>query len=346
MTPLRRLNRGCSMNSSRIGTAKRRGIATRDCCAFNTVSQACMSSAISGAGPACRSLSSRSTAPHSNTANRNVGVTGLSASDARIGVGETQFEHFRMHRRTAASAKAAADMRKQMLEEPVLLQQLDRLDAESRQKQFQDFIEQPRRRHAVEQISEPPNRRLGSRARSRNRAWPRSAPRAACAPDPRDSASPDRRSTSSAAPGYRRRRRRNPKSRNHRCCSTGRSRRNPAARHPLRWCRKCCRAGCARVVSKARCSNLVDRARALLTASSVRILSRPRAPGAAAARKVATSMISWPKCTWARRNRRPIRRQLRNRRRTSSGNALVATSKSLGVMPSSKSRTAPPTRNA
>jgi hypothetical protein len=40
----------------------------------------------------------------------------------------------------------------------------------------------------------------------------------------------------------------------------------------------------------------------------------------------------------------PMMRALRNSARTCSGVALVATSKSLGVMPSSRSRTQPPTR--
>jgi hypothetical protein len=68
--------------------------------------------------------------------------------------------------------------------------------------------------------------------------------------------------------------------------------------------------------------------------------------GAVAARKVATSMISRPKNTWASRKRRPTRRQLRNSFRTCSGSASVATSKSFGSMPISRSRTQPPTRNA
>jgi hypothetical protein len=64
----------------------------------------------------------------------------------------------------------------------------------------------------------------------------------------------------------------------------------------------------------------------------------------AVGRKVATSMISRPNTTWARRKRRPISRQLRNSCLTCSGVASVATSKSLGRPPTSRSRTAPPTR--
>src|SRR5437764_6375519 len=65
------------------------------------------------------------------------------------------------------------------------------------------------------------------------------------------------------------------------------------------------------------------------------------------ARKVETSMILPPrKKTCASRNRRPISRELRNVSLTWLGCALVATSKSLGRIPSSRSRTHPPTRKA
>src|ERR1044071_630929 len=57
-------------------------------------------------------------------------------------------------------------------------------------------------------------------------------------------------------------------------------------------------------------------------------------------------MILAPKNTWARRNRRPMIRQLRNVALISLGVALVATSKSLGVLATSRSRTQPPTRYA
>jgi hypothetical protein len=63
------------------------------------------------------------------------------------------------------------------------------------------------------------------------------------------------------------------------------------------------------------------------------------------ARKVDTSRIFPPlKYTCARRNRRPMRRQLRNSARIWSGVALVAMSKSFGSRPMSRSRTHPPTR--
>ena len=68
--------------------------------------------------------------------------------------------------------------------------------------------------------------------------------------------------------------------------------------------------------------------------------------GALVARNVATSMMSRPKNTCARRNLRPTSRQLRNSRLTSSGSASVTTSKSFGSSPSIRSRTQPPTRNA
>src|SRR5215467_7402350 len=57
-------------------------------------------------------------------------------------------------------------------------------------------------------------------------------------------------------------------------------------------------------------------------------------------------MILAPKNTWARRNRRPMIRQLRNVALISLGVALVATSKSFGVFATSRSRTQPPTRYA
>ena len=69
-------------------------------------------------------------------------------------------------------------------------------------------------------------------------------------------------------------------------------------------------------------------------------------PSSTCARNVATSIVSGPNTTCARRKRRPIRRQLRNCCLTCSGVASVATSKSFGWPPSSRSRTAPPTRYA
>src|SRR3954471_10376064 len=64
------------------------------------------------------------------------------------------------------------------------------------------------------------------------------------------------------------------------------------------------------------------------------------------ARKVEVSTISGPHTTCTIWKRRPMMRERLNTERTSSGVALVATSKSLGRMPSSKSRTAPPTTKA
>jgi hypothetical protein len=64
------------------------------------------------------------------------------------------------------------------------------------------------------------------------------------------------------------------------------------------------------------------------------------------ARKVAVSTISGPQSTWTIWKRRPMMRERRKTERTSSGVALVAMSKSLGVRPSRRSRTAPPTTNA
>ncbi len=62
-------------------------------------------------------------------------------------------------------------------------------------------------------------------------------------------------------------------------------------------------------------------------------------------RNVAVSMTLPPwKSTWTSRKRRPMMRELRNSSRTSSGRALVATSKSLGLRSRSRSRTPPPTR--
>ena len=62
------------------------------------------------------------------------------------------------------------------------------------------------------------------------------------------------------------------------------------------------------------------------------------------ARKVDVSMIFGPKKMCARRKRRPMIRQFLNSRRMSFGVALVTTSKSFGLRPSSRSRTQPPTR--
>ena len=58
------------------------------------------------------------------------------------------------------------------------------------------------------------------------------------------------------------------------------------------------------------------------------------------------SEIFRPKKTCTRRKRRPMTREFRNNSLMSLGVALVATSKSLGVRPSKRSRTQPPTRYA
>jgi hypothetical protein len=84
----------------------------------------------------------------------------------------------------------------------------------------------------------------------------------------------------------------------------------------------------------------------LLVVVQVRTTTSGGSSAALIARNVATSMISRPKNTCARRKRRPMSRQLRKVRLTSSGSALVAMSKSFGVMPISRSRTQPPTRKA
>ena len=245
LMPLRRLKRGCSINSSRIGTAKRRGMATRDCCALKTVSHACMSCARSGAGPACRSLSSRSTALHSKMANRNVGVTGLSAM-MRASVLASPNSSISRAYAYGGREKCRRRQGKQMLEQTVLLQQGERPGAETRQEQFQALVEQPRRRHPVEQIRELPDRPLGAgldreiqlrgeahRAQHAHRILAVARLRIA-----------DQLQAPRAA--HRSRRRRNPRWRNLRCCSRDRSRRNRGAKRPPRSCHRCCRAGCVR----------------------------------------------------------------------------------------------------
>lgn len=63
-------------------------------------------------------------------------------------------------------------------------------------------------------------------------------------------------------------------------------------------------------------------------------------------RKVVTSIVSCPIITWTIWKRRPMMRERRKARRISSGVASVATSKSLGSAPISRSRTAPPTTKA
>ena len=72
----------------------------------------------------------------------------------------------------------------------------------------------------------------------------------------------------------------------------------------------------------------------------------PRSPGSGSRRKVETSTTRSWKRTWTRRKRRPMTRELRNRRRISAGRASVAMSKSFGRRPSIKSRTLPPTSPA
>ena len=57
-------------------------------------------------------------------------------------------------------------------------------------------------------------------------------------------------------------------------------------------------------------------------------------------------MVSAPAWTCTSRNRRPMMKARRNSGFTSSGRASVAMSKSLGLMPSRRSRTAPPTTKA
>jgi len=64
------------------------------------------------------------------------------------------------------------------------------------------------------------------------------------------------------------------------------------------------------------------------------------------ARKVETSTVSGPSITCTRRKRRPMISARRKSGLICSGRASVAMSKSLGVMPSSRSRTAPPTTYA
>ena len=65
-----------------------------------------------------------------------------------------------------------------------------------------------------------------------------------------------------------------------------------------------------------------------------------------APRNVVTSTMSWPNITCTSRKRRPMMKARRNSGLTCSGRASVAMSKSFGVMPSSRSRTAPPTTKA
>ncbi len=68
--------------------------------------------------------------------------------------------------------------------------------------------------------------------------------------------------------------------------------------------------------------------------------------GALAARKVATSMVSRPKNTCARRKRRPTRRQLRNSRAPPRAAHRWRRRSPSARCPSSRSRTQPPTRKA
>ena len=121
-----------------------------------------MSCARSGAGPAWRSLSSRSTAPHNRTANRKVGVTGLSATMRASVLARPNSSISRAYA-YGGKCERGGRQRKQMLEQAVFLQQGERLGAETRQEQFQALVEQPRRRHAVEQVRELPDRPLGAR---------------------------------------------------------------------------------------------------------------------------------------------------------------------------------------
>ena len=69
-------------------------------------------------------------------------------------------------------------------------------------------------------------------------------------------------------------------------------------------------------------------------------------PSRGLVRKVEVSMILAPKKMWASRKRRPMIRQFRNKSLIWLGVAEVAMSKSLGLRPSSRSRTQPPTRYA
>ena len=125
LTPLRRLNRGCSISSSRIGTAKRRGIETRACCAFSTASQACMSSARSGAGPACPLVQLPQHGAPQQDREQERRRDRLVRDDARIGVRQSALEHLpRIGVRRQLEGRGG--QREQMLEQSVFLQELER----------------------------------------------------------------------------------------------------------------------------------------------------------------------------------------------------------------------------
>ncbi len=80
-------SRGCSANISRTPSEKRLGIAMRACASRVARSQA--SRIVGQLVPALRRRrldDAAAIGPYKRSANRNVGVTGLSASDARVGV--------------------------------------------------------------------------------------------------------------------------------------------------------------------------------------------------------------------------------------------------------------------
>ena len=156
--------------------------------------------------------------PYSSSANRNVGVTGLSAMHARVGVLQPCSSSFST-RLPGWLAEVGIHRRQQRRQQAAAAQHLEAARAVPGEEQLQRLVEQPRRRHAGQQIAQRARSARRWPGRSRSRASPRSAPRAACAPDLRGSGSPDRRSGAACARRCPRRRRRSPRARSRRCCS-------------------------------------------------------------------------------------------------------------------------------
>ena len=217
--------RDCSSQISCIGSEKRRGSAMRvELVQGDAVGGAALRLARHARPAPAAPISARQYAGHSSSANRNAGDTGSSSRDARIGAAQAFEQHARAARRCGWTASAARGFRQQRRQQAVAFQAVETRHRVAGQEQLQAFLEQPRRRRFGQQRRQPRDRLGGGGVDREIRAWPPGAPRAACAPDPRDSAVPGSPiSLQHARPARPRSRRRS------------RAPRNPRSRSTARW---------------------------------------------------------------------------------------------------------------
>ena len=111
---------------------------------------------------------------------------------ARIGVLQALQQQL-LDQAARMAVEVGVDARQQCRQQAAATQHLEAARTVTGQEQLQRLIEEPRRRHAAQQVRAAARSARRWPDRSRSRASPRSARRAACAPDLRGSASPDRR---------------------------------------------------------------------------------------------------------------------------------------------------------